>query len=302
MFIHERLHPLLARVGGDCIIGGDFNFTMDWREERRPRQLPGVTSHRDDQPAGAMRILASKYLLHDAFRHLHPSSHAFSFSNHCAASLLDRFFLSARMLPFLAQCRLEVAAVSDHRPVLLHLRPRVPLGAQGKGVRRTGMAFWKDPALQGIFSAWLQTEIARAPVQDDHALLLWWPSFKAASLAKCRALDLRFRQASSSLSAPQVAAKAAFHAALDQLEAASGTGVQPRHLRKVLEARSQYNSAMAASDLASERVFRGLVVKEGERTSPLLTALLSPPASSLQIAGLQTSGGGIATGGGRWRQ
>ena len=297
LFIQQRLRPLLTRVGGDCIIGGDFNFTMDWRLDRRPVP-PGATSHRDDRPADAMKRLSSTHLLSDAFRHLHPTNRSFTFSNHCAASLLDRFFLSARMLPFLAQCRPEVAAVSDHRPVLLHLRPRIP-GETGSGIRRTRMAFWKDPALQATFTTWLHAEIARAPLDDDHALLLWWRPFKAAALSQCRSLDRQFRQASSSLTSAQASAKFAFRQALDQLEALSGSVVQPHHLQKVLDARHQLNSAMATTDHAEERVFRGLVVREGERTSPLLTTLLSPPISSLQIAGLKTSGGGVATGGGQ---
>lgn len=297
LFIERRLHPLLARVGGDCVIGGDFNFTMDWRLERRPLP-PGLTSHRDDRPANAMRQLSSTHHLRDAFRHRHPSARSFSFSNHCAASLLDRFFLSAGMLPFLAQCRPEVAAVSDHRPVLLHLRPRIA-EAKGRGVHRTRMVFWKDPTLRAAFTAWLHAEIATAPIRDDHALLLWWQPFKVSSLAKCRALDRQFRQASSQLTAAQVSARATFRAALGQLEALSGSAVQPHHLQQVLDARRHYNSTMAATDLAAEKVWRGLVIKEGERTSPLLTAILSPPASSHQIAGLQTPGGGVVTSGPR---
>jgi len=296
-FLKERLGPLLERHRGDGVIaGGDFNFTMDWRLDRwPPRDNP---SHYDENPARVMAELSTRLSLRDVLRYLSPTKRCYTFFSGSAASLLDRFFLSDALLPFAAQCRVEVGpAASDHQPVVLHLRPRTP-AAVGRGQPHTRMVFSVDPDLQRELEEWIGREVERAPTADDHALLVWWPAFKARALAACRGLDRRYREATAQLSAQQEAARAAFEAAMERVERGDLVGEQqPNNLAELIEARRQYSTAMAVRSREEEKKWRGLQLREGERPSPLLTAILNPPSAAGQIAGLATPGGGICTSG-----
>ena len=296
-FLRDRLRPLLEQQGaGGVVMGGDFNFTMDWRQDRCP--TPGGTSHRDNTPAILMAELSTKLSLRDVFRHRHPARRCFTFSSRNAASLLDRFFLADALIPFVAQCQVEHGSPeSDHRPILLHLRPLTP-SAVGPGLAQTRMAFWIDPALQQQFRGHIEEEAGRAPCDDDQALLSWWPGFKRRALGFCRGLDRCYLEARERLSEGEEAARAAFDAALARVEGGTAEGVgQPSNLVQLLDARRAYSSAMATRSRAEERKWRYLQLREGERPSPLLTTLLSPPDSAHKIAGLANPGGGVTTSG-----
>jgi len=63
--------------------------------------------------------------MHDVWRERHPQRRAFTYVRADCASRIDRSYVSAGMLPQVIACRHadRDAAVSDHWPVVMQLRP-----------------------------------------------------------------------------------------------------------------------------------------------------------------------------------
>ena len=85
-----------------------------------------------------------------AFRARHPSKRAFTYISPMGASRIDRIYVSPQLLPFVEQCSIGLETVSNHRPVLLHLRPAAP-SAIGPGMRRMRMHFSEHDSLRTEF-------------------------------------------------------------------------------------------------------------------------------------------------------
>jgi hypothetical protein len=230
--------------------------------------------------------------LADAYRRCHPHARCYTYHAFNAASRIDRIYVPTDMMEHVEQCTAAALTVSDHRPVVLHLRPLTPTST-GRGLPRVRMLFWDTPALRQPFEAELGQLVAAAPA-DDPALLAWWPGFKAALAAVALRMDREYRRLTAGVDPAQRAAGDAFGQALQQVETAGGS-LQALHA--VLAARRRYTASVAAAAGPAEQQRRHDWLKCGERPCPLITQLTRPPAASRQISALRVASGGLTTDG-----
>ena len=290
-FVRDRLAPLSSASCLPVVMGGDFNFTMDWRIDRST--LPGRTSHGDTQPAAAMTaVQQGSHPLIDAYRHLHPSPRrCFTYHGTQAASRLDRMHLSASLLPSLESCKAATSTTSDHRPVVVHLRARAA-PSQGRGLPRLHVRWWSARAdLQAELGAFFTHEQASAPSDDEQALLHWWPAFKSRLTSLLRDLARRARAAAPAAAAEWKEAEAAANAAVQHLN----TSAAPAALAAVLQTQKRCTSILLRP--ARTAAIRAKVqwLREGERPSPSLTRTLRPPALAGTIPALRLPSGHLVT-------
>lgn len=129
-FAVQRLRAVEAACRGQILLAGGFNFASDWRVDRKQRQRqPPQQSHQDEGPAEAMQQLCAARGLADAFRRLHPGRRSLTWHSQGSASRIDRVYASETLIPFVRGCDAGGFTVSDHRPAILHLQPKVPVGA-----------------------------------------------------------------------------------------------------------------------------------------------------------------------------
>jgi hypothetical protein len=139
-------------------------------------------------PARTMLAATAARYLVDCFRHLHPTAKTFSCLHHASFRLLDRIFVSSPLLTHVHQCHVDCRTASDHRPVIMHLRPAVVQPAPlGHGRPRHAIAFDLHADLVAAFTAWAACETAVAPAAAPD-LLAWWPAFKKRLIAQLRTL------------------------------------------------------------------------------------------------------------------
>lgn len=287
-FIAKRLTPLLAASPRPLVLGGDFNFTMDWRLDRT--RLPNRTTHHDTVPAAAMaQLLHETEPLLDAYRHLHPTRRCLTFHGLQGASRLDRMHLSASLGPSLHACDAATSSSSDHRPVFIHLLPRLP-PSQGRGLPRLHLRWWAArPDLRPAFRDFMSQEEAAAPTDDDQALLLWWPAFKSRLSTLLR--DLAGQARGAAPAAEWAEAEAAARAALEQLHDSAA----PAALAAVLQTQKRCSAILL--NPARTAAIRAKVtwLRDGERPSPSLTRAVRPPALLGAIPALRLPSGHLAT-------
>jgi hypothetical protein len=288
-FIAKRLAPLLAGSSRPVVLGGDFNFTMDWRLDRN--RLPHRTSGYDLTQSAAMNQLRheAKPLL-DAYRHLHPTRRCFTFNGTQGASRLDRMHLSASLGPSLLSCDAASSSSSDHRPVTIHLLAKIP-PSQGRGLPRLHLRWWASrPDLQAELLAFMSCEEAAAPTEDE-ALLLWWPALKSRLSTLLRDLASRARGAAPGAAAEWAEAEAAANAALAHLHDSAA----PAALAAVLQTQKRCSAVLL--NPARTAAIRAKVawLRDGERPSPSLTRAVRPPALVGAIPALRLPSGHLAT-------
>ena len=290
-FVRDRLAPLSSASCLPVVMGGDFNFTMDWRIDRST--LPGRTSHGDTQPAAAMTaVQQGSHPLIDAYRHLHPSPRrCFTYHGTQAASRLDRMHLSASLLPSLESCKAATSTTSDHRPVVVHLRARAA-PSQGRGLPRLHVRWWSARAdLQAELGAFFTHEQASAPSDDEQALLHWWPAFKSRLTSLLRDLARRARAAAPAAAAEWKEAEAAANAAVQHLN----TSAAPAALAAVLQTQKRCTSILLRPARTAAIRTKVQWLREGERPSPSLTRTLRPPALAGTIPALRLPSGHLVT-------
>ena len=101
----------------------------------------------------------------DAWRQSHPSRCAYNYVVPRHASRLDRFYVSARLMPQVAGCTIGQLSVGDHRPISLTLAGLCP-SAPGPHRPRVGVGFPTSAPLVQELQAWLEQELVAAPT--DH--------------------------------------------------------------------------------------------------------------------------------------
>ena len=296
-FVVQRLRAVVAACRGPVLLAGDFNFTSNWRVDRRQQRQPLPQQHHPDEgPAEAMQQLCGEHGLADAFRRLHPSRRSYTWHGRGSASRIDRVYASEALIPFVRGCDAGGCTVSDHRPVILHLQPKVPMGAgRGRGRPRIRLDFMRDTALAARFEEWLQERLAEAPTHDPSELLEWWPGFKKALADMAATLRREHGKATSgALVAVRDAALADFLQQMAAVEEAADSA--PAALDLALAARRRFTVAAAATAVPAENLARHAWIRTGERPSPAMSKLLCPPRSARQIAALKGPGGGLVTG------
>ena len=68
------------------------------------------------------------------------------------------------------------------------------------------------------FQAWLQEQLAAAPLADDHAMLAWWPGFKAEVAKQVHVLDGEHKRSLTAVSEAQAGAERDISALYRQLD------------------------------------------------------------------------------------
>ena len=298
------LHTLPATA--QLVMAGDYNVTFDQQNERfRQHNIFNLQAARNHNSSEQLVVTNLQQLctaadVKDAFRVRHPTRRVFTW---CApargvASFIDRIFVSSSLLNHVHQCTVETSSPSDHRPMVLHLRPaRIP-HPPGPGLRRCRTDFQKDPALLQHFLGWAGAQVAAAPA-SDHDLLTWWPGFKSALAHKLGELGRVYTQQLRTATLPVQQAAVASRAATDAFarpQQGETVVAMQSALQTALQADRACQAAHRPAALSAAQRSRHTWLHSGERASTLLTALTNPPASSRAITVIQaTRGGGLIT-------
>ena len=286
--ISEVLGPLYQAYQASLTLMGDFNFSLDVGLDRFSSVASSNTPHPDRLTSSLFTSTCPK--LPCAFRHRHPTRRSFTHFWGTGASRLDRAHISEQLLPYVLQCQPANSLTSDHRPLLLHLRPAVP-DKVGPGAKRTRMHFAKVGNLREGFSTWLsQTSQSAPPIGEDDAFLQWWPDFKvqvtkqAASFNRLAA-TIR-RSCSDAVQAAQASLAESFRSVEVGFESA---------LPQVVSHRQTLLTARRCAARATVGAARREWLHSRERPCPLLTQLERPPLASRLVPALRAPSGGLVT-------
>lgn len=163
-----------------CLWGGDWNCIADVHLDQSCRSIPRERGFHD-----AFAPVLSTHSMHDAFRHLHPTSRQFSFARvpstgAATYSRLDRWYVSESALPLIHAASYTDSLPTlgvDHRATTLSLDlPRAP--CWGPGVWSFPLhLLWDDTCLQRIrrsVELWLEQH----PCGSDGTALARWLELK----------------------------------------------------------------------------------------------------------------------------
>lgn len=304
-FLCHTLHPKLADTPL-CyapIVCGDFNFTTDPALDRLAGHdhgsMAGPNRRGEAVTAARMAALCQTWRLQDAFRLLHPQRRLYTWysSNHQhhAASRLDRFYISADLQHFLESCSIKGhSAPSDHRPVVMHLRPAAP-ASRGRGLHRLRLTALRTPQGRTELTQ-LVAQLAQAAPFDDHqALVHWWPEFKTRLVAAVGALNSAHHARAQAPLSTRLEAERGLHVAHATLVAAHDAQV-PAAIQQYQQARQLLADTVKAEALPVAQQARVEWLHPREQPSKLLTSLLHPTGPSKDIAALRAEqGGGLIT-------
>lgn len=301
-FLTQQLGPALSRLPSRSakVVCGDFNFTENRSLDRRKT---GVAAQSGRDPAtAAWQPLAQTHALSDAYRTLCPQRVEYTFCRENGTrSRIDRFYVNDKILRYVESCKAQghTAGLTDHRPVVLHLRPAAP-STKGPGLPRLRLgplsdAEGKEQVREVVARLLIQAPAAGAEAVGNATaqLLEWWPHFKAQLFNELQQLSRARAAQVGAKSGDRSAAEADLEAAEQQL--ARTPSHHPNSVAAVAraaEAAQRFAKVLNAEARAHYRAQRWQWMHSGERPSPLLSALLSPPASAGQIGSLKDQHGG----------
>jgi len=130
---------LLADPLTTIILGGDFNCLGS-----PPLDKLAGGEHASTYPT-ILRETLETLETEDAFRSLHPDAKEFTWANSTTSTRIDAIFVSRTLLPRIQEVRHEHNPHSDHKRVVLVLRPQNPMSI-GTGIWTLNSAFLKAPA------------------------------------------------------------------------------------------------------------------------------------------------------------
>ena len=287
--ISEVLGPLYQANRSSLVLMGDFNFTLDVEMDRFNGAASSNTSHPDQLTSSLFATTCPK--LPCAFRHRHPTRRSFTHFWSTGASRLDRAHVSEQLLPYILQCQPASTMTSDHRPLLLHLRPAVPENV-GPGAKRTRMHFAKMGNLREAFSDWLSHASQSAPpLGEDEAFIQWWPNFKFQVTKQAANFNRMAAATRRSCSDAVQAAQATLTGSIQAVEAGLASA-----LPQVVSYRQNLITARRGAALATAGAARREWLHSRERPCPLLTQLERPPLASRLVPALRAPSGGLVTG------
>lgn len=325
--VSDFIQDLPRGVGGGVALVGDFNFVEHPADrcssvalggpvrvgrgglvragERldRGEEVPGsahlqpvaALDAAERSAAAAMHALCQRFGLVDAYRQLHPTpARCYTHFHPHGASRLDRIYISRALLPHTAACRPDFGSgLSDHRPVLWDLRPSAPPAGgppPPPPPARVRVRFARTPALVASFADWAAAQLGAAP-SEPAALVDWWPAFKRGLFQKLRELNAAaLADRPPSAVREQEDAQAALAAAVTRLEDHPVPTVG--HLAQVLEASTRARRATTALALPAAMRAHATWLRDGERPSPGLTAMVHFHQPSV-VGGWAAPGGGL---------
>lgn len=301
---------ITAQAQGDrsVLLGGDLNmiFKSDANDVRD--WLPGLRGARDDveqqlplgsdpqAPARTFRTGCERAAMADVFRHLHPHTRAFTCLHQRRCRLLDRFWASNNLLRHISTCSIDPRTLSDHRIMLLQMRPAVqPARAARRARLRLRTDFARTKALVSEFERWVAGMVGQAPRGDHPAMLAWWAdSFMPALAEQVRALNKRTKNDSQGWDNAELqAANAALQAAADRFAAVQGATAQS--IADLVDAQDRFQQAAQAHNRSAAKKVRWDWLHGNEQVGPHVTRILSRAKAATEIARLNTGAGGITT-------
>ena len=298
-FIQTQLQPWLQGLPAAAtpLVCGDFNFTENPALDRKSR---AADRSWDGERGTAMvwQEVAAMANLRDPFRVLHPQRKSFSFYRNGvlpSRSRLDRFYAGPGLLPHVYACHPDShPAISDHRPVVLHLRI-ASLPDRGPGLRKLRLTALNRSGGRTKLKRLVDKLIADAPLTDPAAMIVWWPGFKQRLRQQVTALTRDHAAQLIKPSEARAAAEAAWQAAEAALDAAP-----PDQEQAAFEHAAAAQAALAATIredvLPTHQAARFRWLHKGERAGPLMSKIMSPPASAGSITSLRAQrGGGLVT-------
>ena len=299
-FITDTLLPVLrdCPAGHVPVLCGDFNFTEAPDLDRTATCI--APRYQELATANLWRPVLEELQLQDAYRTLHPDNRCYTYFSTIvpgAHSRLDRFYTTPATLQYTESCTIDGhAAISDHKPVVLHLRPAAP-SSQGPGIRRLRLGPLSTAEGKQALRELLQQLAADRP-QDPHdhaAWLNWWPGFKQLLVQRVGRLAREHAAKVRAASAARVAAQQQLDQALETLQRAS-PAQRPAAIQQAAAARAVLAQHVRAEAMPQYRATRKQWLHRNERPSPLLSKVFKPPAKAGQIPALRApNGGGLIT-------
>ena len=267
---------------------GDFNFVHD----------PHLDSTAGEGGRGADTAVAAAFQeacprMLDTFRRLHPTRRAFShlYRTHVTGgSRLDRIYASSNLMPFVVSSTIPVPTPSDHRLAVVTLLPRVT-SARGPGLPRLRTGFLGMADLKRRFVGWVKEECERRPAGRSE-LLEWWPVFKRRLACEVASLS---RQARDRQIHPELRVRLATELAAVALADMDAGGITAQRLSVALDAQEAVVKALRAEGAVGAKAARVAWLREGERPSRGLTALVHPQRAATSVTALQDGTGRLVT-------
>ncbi|KAJ9521745.1 hypothetical protein QJQ45_015337 [Haematococcus lacustris] len=311
-YLKEEVCPWIqrhTRPGSHLVLLGDMNMVFQgardclpgWNRDSREHHIldpaQGTHTHRQSTIADyttsaphAMNTILNTHGLIDCYRHKHPTSHTFSCFHHARCRLLDRIFAPDALLQYVEQCHVDCRTVSNHRPVVMHIRPGVAQTHKGHPFPRHRIHFDKHDVLLQEFQGWATSQLVAAPMGDD--IIEWWPSFKVALAGMIRVLNTKARTLQEAPGAEEVyVADRELVAAIQALELT--TGSTAHSLQRVVEAKARYVKALAAHSSPADLRARWQWLHEGERAAAHFKGVLAH--ANTAVVAVRTPGGGLAS-------
>lgn len=302
-YIQTTLAGIIKDLPRDTrpVVCGDFNFTEDPQLDRTPHSASHAT--RDATAARAWQQAAAARELHDAHRYKHPARKEYTYyqRGRAARSRLDRFYVGEGLLGYVEQCcPAGKSQPSDHRPMVLHLRPAAPT-TQGRGLRKLRLSALNTEEGKAALRSEIERVLAALQVStlDDTQLVMAWPGIKAALSDAAAVLAKRHARRKAAPSAASKAAAAELQAAEQHLASVHQTQqAAATALDRAVRAHRAMAAATRADALPAMKAAKYKWLAEGERPSPLISALMDPPAGAGKIPCLRTPHGeGLITSG-----
>ena len=301
-YLNTTLGPIIRELPRDTrpIVCGDFNFTENPELDRTPQRASH--SSRDTAATRAWQQAAEARALHDAFRYKHPGRKEYSFFQRgmAARSRIDRIYVGEGLLGYVEQCAaIGTSAPSDHRPVLMHLRPAAP-STQGRGLPKLRLSALNSTEGKAALRAEITQLLTDMQVgsMGHKQLIEAWPDIKNRLSATASRLAKRHARRKAAPSEARKAAEQELQAAENHLAHALPGEEATAALQRAVRAHRAMAAAVRADAMPAMKAAKYQWLAEGERPSPLISALMDPPTGAGKIPCLRAAqGGGLITSG-----
>lgn len=299
LFLRDVLSPMLQ---GPTVslpqawLCGDFNFVPDTSRDRSPAPANDSPTARGD--AASTTHLTQLLPEHvDAYRCLHPTAKAYTFHNARRHARLDRFYLPAAIVPHLQDARVCSTPHGDHHAFDICIRPLagVTVSRRDSGRSRIPAGLPLDPLAAPMLSAWAQETVTYGLTLSHEALICWWPRMLLCYKRLARSAQALQAQQRRAAAAATDAARAALEAAMLAITS-SACPPLPAALQRAQDAQGVLRDAAHAAAVATINSTHLAWIRNNERPSPVLTALIRPPATSGGIAAILGDDGRAITG------
>lgn len=170
-FVQSLQSHTAAVQAGSLWVVGDFNHTASPEQDRMVTREIATLRYGSDKITHQrfMSAVGQTHHLQDAFRYKHPQSRGFTRIAHQAPSRIDRMYVPETVIPWMEQCQVVPCPLSDHQPVLMHLRPITPLQPAGRQLKSIKLRFLNNPDVKSSVEMWVGTQWEQAQgMESEH--------------------------------------------------------------------------------------------------------------------------------------